>query len=299
MCLALITAIGYSMLALAIYFNPKLQVHPLPLVMIISFVGASIFFSYFFGNEFCHFQLYKLTAATFYFRWNDPYYDFWGAVILWGSAVFLSIFLLNAMLWLNIAMAVDLICMIKYPFRPKSVKFYVLFSFASSFVVAVLNEIAFYNNYLWRYRILSIWLLLTALIYVVTATASIIYAIKQLLRPGISQEIRTVVFRRHVLSIICFIIAYAYFFMSVAIDWFKIGNQQFNLHFRYLKVLKVIFILQGVYLPLIRFIEPAFYKVLKENMRQLAIKIVFRSPEPLSEYQLICVNSLLNRGLEN
>jgi hypothetical protein len=144
MGLSLVTAIGYSMLALAIYFNPQLQVHPLPLVMMISFVGASIFFSYFFGNEICGLRLYEVTAATIFWRWNDPYYNFWAAIYLWSSAVFLAIFLLNAMLWLNIAMAVDLIVMIKYPFRPKSVRSYVLFSFASSFVVAFLNELAYF-----------------------------------------------------------------------------------------------------------------------------------------------------------
>ncbi len=51
-------------------------------------------------------------------------------------------------------------------------------------------------------------------------------------------------------------------------------------------------------MPLIRFIEPAFYQVLKDNFLKVITKIVFRPPEPLSEYQLICVKSLVNRGLE-
>jgi RsiW-degrading membrane proteinase PrsW (M82 family) len=90
------------------------------------------------------------------------------------------------MLWLNIAMAVDLIVMIKYPFRPKSVTFYVLLSFASSLVVAVLNGFAYRNNYKLRPKILSIWMMFTILVYMVAATTSIIYAIKKLRRPGIS-----------------------------------------------------------------------------------------------------------------
>lgn len=95
-----------------------------------------------------------------------------------------------------------------------------------------------------------------------------------------------------------FIVAYAYFFVSVLFDFQKIGNEQLDFDFGYLKTLKVVFILQGVYLPIIRFIEPAFYKVLKENIRQLAFKIIFRPPPPLSDYELICVNSLCNRGLQ-
>lgn len=242
MGMSLVTAVGYSMLALAIYFNPKLQVHPLPLVMMISFVGASIFFSYFFGNEVCQFKLYELAAASIFFRWKDPYYDFWAAIMLWSSAVFLAIFLLNAMLWLNICMAVDLIVMIKYPFRPKSVRSYVIFSFVSSFIVAVLNEYAFFNNFQDRYKLLSLWLMLTTVVYLVTATASIIYASKKLIKPGISQEVRTVVFRRHVLSILFFIVAYAYFFVSVLFDFQKIGNQQLDFDLTYLRALKVVFI---------------------------------------------------------
>lgn len=65
--LVLLSGLGYSLLALAIYFNPALQVHPMKLHMMISFVGASIFFNYYFANQLCSFQLYKLLAATIYF----------------------------------------------------------------------------------------------------------------------------------------------------------------------------------------------------------------------------------------
>lgn len=80
------------------------------------------------------------------------------------------------------------------------------------------------------------------MVYLVTAAVSIIYASQKLRKPGISQEVRTVVFRRHVLSIIFFVVAYAYFFVSVLIDFEKIGNQQLDLDLGYLNVLKVIFI---------------------------------------------------------
>jgi hypothetical protein len=52
-----------------------------------------------------------------------------------------------------------------------------------------------------------------------------------------------VVFHRHVLSIMFFIIAYAYFFVSAAIDWYKEGNEQFDQDWVYLNILKVIFVL--------------------------------------------------------
>lgn len=70
--MVLLSGFGYSFLALAIYFNPALQVHPMILHMVISFVGASIFFSYYFGNEVCDLKLYRVPALTIYFKWDDP-----------------------------------------------------------------------------------------------------------------------------------------------------------------------------------------------------------------------------------
>ena len=57
----------------------------------------------------------------------------------------------------------------------------------------------------------------TAVIYVLTAIASIIYAYRKMRKPGISQEVRQLFFQRHVLSIILFFIAYLYFFTSLGI----------------------------------------------------------------------------------
>lgn len=53
--LYLISALGYGLLTLAIYYNPSLQVHPMQLVMAISLVGGSLCFAYFFGTEVCPF----------------------------------------------------------------------------------------------------------------------------------------------------------------------------------------------------------------------------------------------------
>ncbi len=53
--LVLLSGLGYSIVGLAIYFNPPLQVHPMPLHMMISLVGASMFFGFFFGNNICYY----------------------------------------------------------------------------------------------------------------------------------------------------------------------------------------------------------------------------------------------------
>lgn len=96
------------------------------------------------------------------------------ALYLWASCVFLSVFLVNAMLWLNIFLAVDLINMIKYPFKPKSTTFYFLFTFFTSFVTASLNWIGYHNSYVQRDKVLTIWLVFSSVIYLVTAAVSIV-----------------------------------------------------------------------------------------------------------------------------
>ena len=116
------------------------------MVGMIAFIGASICWSFFFGQQTCAYLLYKVTAATFSWR-VDPFNNFVSAVILYRCCVFWSVFLLNAMLWLNIFMAIDLINSIKYPFRPKSSTFYVLFTAFTSFVLGVSNTFLYSKEY--------------------------------------------------------------------------------------------------------------------------------------------------------
>jgi hypothetical protein len=283
------------MLTLAIYYNPQLNVHPMNIVMAISFLGAAIFFAYFFGNGVCYFELYKLMAGTLFFRWGDPYYDYMGALVLWASCVFLSVFLLNAMLMLNIFLAVDLVYMIKYPFRPKSSKGYLAISSVISVIAASLNWLGYHNDYRYREGWLSLWLMFVSLVYLITAAGSILYASRKLRKPGISQEVREIVFRRHVIQIIVFIFSYLYFFASVGLLWLKEVYPIVNIHSTVLSILKVSFVLQGVYYPLCRITEPAFYKLLRKRIDSVIFRIVFRRPEPLTDMQQICVNSLCNR----
>lgn len=94
------------------------------------------------------------------------------------------------MLWLNIFVAVDLINMIRHPFKPKSVLFYFVFSFASSFIVATLNSITYWYEYEDRGFYLGIWFVFTTVVYLITALTSIVYAYNKMRKPGISQEVR-------------------------------------------------------------------------------------------------------------
>lgn len=167
------------------------------------------------------------------------------------------------MLWLNIFVAVDLINMIKYPFKPKASQFYLLFSFLSSFAVAILNNVMRLNGYKKRFFWIGSWFMTTTVIYFVTAVASIIYAYRKMRKPGISQEVRQLVFKRHVLSILFFLFAYLYFFISLAWDLVTDPTEELDIRNPALTGLKLVFTLQGIYLPLTRFAEPAFYELIK------------------------------------
>jgi hypothetical protein len=78
-----ISAFGYMLLFLLIYFNKSLQVHPMPIVMMISLVGGSIYFTYIFGSNLCRFNLISLFAGSLTFQWGSSYYEYLAAVVLW------------------------------------------------------------------------------------------------------------------------------------------------------------------------------------------------------------------------
>jgi len=141
------------------------------------------------------------------------------------------------------------------------------------------------------------WCMLTIVIYLVTAFASIVYAYRKLKRPGISAEVRNLVFKRHVIQIMVFIFSYMYFFVSATIDWWKFGSEQMNINSKILSVLKVNFAMQGIYLPLSRIAEPAFFKLIKKKVRDMTLKFIFRNEEEMTDTQKICVESLIHRGI--
>jgi len=244
------------------------------MVGMISYVGASICWSFFFGQQTCVYKLYKINAATFGFNLS-PYSYFVSAVTLWRCCVFWSVFLLNAMLWLNIFMALDLINSIKFPFRPKTSRYYVLFTIASSFIVACFQTMMYTRGFRWQTRLLAVWFSLTSLIYLCSAVYSILYARRKLQRPGISREVRDLVFRRHIVQIVVFIFSYSYFFVSIIIDWFITSSKRVDVHNFFLSALKINFALQGLYLPLSRVIEPAFVNVVKKKLARVAFYFIF------------------------
>ena len=62
--ISLLSLCGYSLIALAIYWNNSLQVHPMMLIYYITLVDAALFYDIFLSHYICDLSLYKLFAMT-------------------------------------------------------------------------------------------------------------------------------------------------------------------------------------------------------------------------------------------
>lgn len=65
--ITLLSFCGYSLVALAIHYNPSLQVHPMKLIYYTCIVDAMLIMNVFSSYYVCDLKLYKLAAWTIYF----------------------------------------------------------------------------------------------------------------------------------------------------------------------------------------------------------------------------------------
>jgi hypothetical protein len=113
---------------------------------------------------------------------------------------------------LNACLAVDLILMIKFPFKNKDhrVPVYLAVSFVISASITISSAFSAsykpkYNYFMPSEANMIICLVILTANYLISY-ASIIYAFRKLCKPGISKESQRLVLLRHVLSIIGFTI---------------------------------------------------------------------------------------------
>jgi hypothetical protein len=71
------------------------------------------------------------------------------------------------------------------------------------------------------------------------------------------------------MTIFLFLFGYSYFFVSAFIYFFVDPDKENDIKSPILSLLKIIFSLQGIYLPLIRLAEPAIIYTLKKNLRSV------------------------------
>lgn len=134
-------------------------------------------------------------------------------------------------------LCVDLILMIKHPFKMKEprMKFYVAFTTTTSFAVAVLFLATekFHNSYQFIVFVVSFMGFLGAAIW------SVIFSWQRLTLPGMSAEVRSLILKRHVASIAVYFICNLYVLVS---SCYNIANYTFpGTDAWWAKLLKVLF----------------------------------------------------------
>jgi hypothetical protein len=129
-------------------------------------------------------------------------------------------------------------------------------------------------------------------VYVIMAFTSVFYAAKKLCKPGISKESQKLVLIRHVVSILGFLVAQLYIgliFVYMLVEAESKNTLPYNSMFT--KTTKLLFLTQGIYLPLLRIAEPFFFAVFKRNVRYL-FSIIFCCKKPVDKNNEIDEESL-------
>ena len=158
--------------------------------------------------------------------------------------------------------------MLKNPFKAKEVR--IPFYLWGSCIVALMVTTSLFatvkRSDIYDYLVVGvipfIFMMTIFASYFFIAIFSIFYAFKKVCKPGVSKETQKLVLVRHIISIICFMIAQAYLISSiiyVAIPSWKVKEEGIKIVY----TLKILFISQGIYMPILRASEPFFFDVIR------------------------------------
>ena len=180
------------------------------------------------------------------------------------------------------SLCMDLVLMIRYPFKQKEsrVRVYLIVTFcfcAINFVYMVI----FAKKTEDGYHLNILFLTLEIVLYVFYAGVfifSIVYACRKLNSHGMSTEVRQLVLTRHISSQVVFFICNAYMIACLMI-WFlpewRDNYQEKELDTWWTRTLKLIYVTQGFFIPVLRFREPFFNQVAKRELSKLLKKFNF------------------------
>ena len=106
----------YTLFFLALWSTKELQVHPLKLVMYITFCDCLVQMSYINFARLCEFEAYKLLSATLFFS-QTPQAQFTSLALLLESGYAIWWLSLNMTFFFNSALCLDLILVLNSPFK--------------------------------------------------------------------------------------------------------------------------------------------------------------------------------------
>jgi hypothetical protein len=170
---------------------------------------------------------------------------------------------------LNTCLAIDLILMIKYPFKGKGglINIYVAVSWllASALTVSWYLTIEYRGAHGWPLPDLWVCVFAAMIVgsFITVGLFSVVYASKMLCSSGISKQARNIVLLRHVGSIAGFLIGQSYLLLCI-LPLFNVEPPEWVD-----KLTLFLFSSQGIYMPLLRLSEPFFFKTVMKNLRNI------------------------------
>jgi hypothetical protein len=133
----LIGVLGNIWLVFLIKYNKDLQVHPMKLIMAISFVDAYMNLNMVANSDICSYGQQKLFARTVLFD-SGPVAEYTSLYLLYNISNASDVFLLFVTILLNTFLALDLILMIRLPFKSKE-SLYTIYLTSSVLISATLS----------------------------------------------------------------------------------------------------------------------------------------------------------------
>ena len=179
----------------------------------------------------------------------------------------ICIFSMGVSIALNTILCIDIILMIRDPFKRKESRMpkYIAYTLISPIPTTFFLTYGSYD--FWKVGVWNVVANYTLL--VCSFIVSVIYTCRKLHGPGMSEEVRELVMRRHILQIVAYIITFSYVFsMFYAIAFSeKVADSLLEGHRSWFyKFLKTICICQGFINPVLRLFEPAFFYILKKRL---------------------------------
>ena len=243
------------------------EVHPINIIMYSQLAESFGFICYAMLYRICDFRLYEFFALTVFFS-KDLRDQAIALDKLKNSIQFMAYYVENISINLNTILCVDMVLMIRYPFESKESRLPKYMAY--SVLIPLIPSILFLNR--GEHGIFEVvtWITVTFMcLFLFCFLLSVIYTCRKLNGPGMSKQVRQLVMKRHIITLVAYIIAYYYLISFQIIFAFADDEKRQEMftgsHFWLYKVLKLITACNGFYIPILRFSEPAFFNTLKKK----------------------------------
>jgi hypothetical protein len=302
--IGLISALFNGIIALFILFNKRLHVHPMKIIMVIQLAESFSCYYYFTSVIICPYNLY-VSFARFILPhcWETAECQLKALNIIKTFQTFMIRSSFVVMYDLTLFLAIDLILMIRYPFRKRETR-WKIFIFA-----VVAEEIILticYDSKMQVSAASKLWFfLILFLVIIVVCLFSLAYGLFKIRKNSISSDIVKTILKRHFLTMLAFILTNLYLVAGNVMflmhpDEFDpvtgyTGYDETGAPFWVLAT-KYLWILKGFLMPFARLSEPIFFRILVEDTKNFFRD--FRKLTDITEYDLKWDLRLVSRGLE-